>query len=65
MIVCFCRGLDERDLRQVVAAGAFTVEDVAAACGAATDCGACREVVEDVVVEFVEASDLALTVPAR
>ena len=55
MIVCFCRGLDERDLRQVVAA----------ACGAATDCGACREVVEDVVVEFVEASDLALTVPAR
>ena len=56
MIVCFCRGLSESDLRQVVAAGAWTVEDVAAACGAGTDCGACRGVVEDVVVEASGAS---------
>jgi len=51
VIVCFCRGLSESDLRAVVAAGAGTVEDVSNACGAATDCGACRVVVEDVVAE--------------
>jgi bacterioferritin-associated ferredoxin len=51
MIVCFCRGLSEGDLRRVVAAGAWTFEAVTAACGAGTDCGACQSVVEDVVVE--------------
>jgi bacterioferritin-associated ferredoxin len=45
-----------------VAAGAWTVEDVSAACGAGTDCGACRDVVEDVVVE---ASDGALADATR
>ena len=34
-----------------MAAGACTVEDVANACGAATDCGSCRLVVEDLVAE--------------
>jgi bacterioferritin-associated ferredoxin len=51
VIVCFCRGLSESDLRAVVAAGASTVDDVSNACGAATDCGACRLVVVDVVAE--------------
>ena len=51
MIVCFCRGLSESDLRAVMAAGACTVDDVSNACGAATDCGSCRIVVEDVVAE--------------
>ncbi len=62
MIVCFCRGLSESDLRRVVASGAWTVEDVSAACGAGTDCGACRDVVEDVVIE---ASDGALADATR
>ena len=57
MIVCFCRALSESDLHRVVAAGAWTVEAVTAACGAGTDCGACQSVVEDVVVE---ASGLSL-----
>lgn len=51
MIVCFCRGLSESDLRAIVTAGAWTVDDVSAACGAGTDCGACRFVVEGVVAE--------------
>jgi bacterioferritin-associated ferredoxin len=51
MIVCFCRGLSESDLRAVVAAGAGTVEAVSSACGAATDCGACQIVIEGVVAE--------------
>jgi bacterioferritin-associated ferredoxin len=56
VIVCFCRGLSESDLRAVVAAGAGTVDDVSAVCGAGTDCGACRMVVEDVVAEAGGAS---------
>jgi bacterioferritin-associated ferredoxin len=51
VIVCFCRGLSENDLRAVVRGGAWTVDDVSATCGAGTDCGACRVVVEDVVAE--------------
>ena len=51
MIVCFCRGLSESDLRRVVATGAWTVEEVTAVCGAGSDCGACQSVVQDVVVE--------------
>jgi bacterioferritin-associated ferredoxin len=51
VIVCFCRGLSESDLRAVVAGGADSVEAVSTACGAATDCGACLIVIEDVVAE--------------
>ena len=51
MIVCLCRGVSEREIRQVVGAGANTPEAVAAACGAGGDCGACRTMVADLVVE--------------
>ena len=51
MIVCLCRGVSERDIRQVVGAGANTAEAIAAACGAGGDCGACRLMLADLVVE--------------
>ena len=51
MIVCLCRGVSERDIRRVVGAGANTAEAVAAACGAGGDCGACRPMLAELVVE--------------
>jgi bacterioferritin-associated ferredoxin len=51
VIVCLCRGVSERDIRRMVGAGANTAEAIAAACGAGGDCGACRRMVADLVVE--------------
>ena len=42
MIVCLCRGVSERQVETAVAKGAATVDDVSRACGAGSDCGACR-----------------------
>jgi bacterioferritin-associated ferredoxin len=43
MIVCQCEAVCEKRLREAIAAGASTVEEVGRACGAGTGCGACRE----------------------
>jgi bacterioferritin-associated ferredoxin len=49
MIVCLCRGVSERHIEDMVAAGATTVGEVSRACGAATDCGACHHLVARLV----------------
>ncbi len=49
MIVCVCRGVSERQVEAVVAAGATTADQVARACGSGTDCGACRFMVTEIV----------------
>ena len=51
MIVCLCRGVSERHIQGIVAAGAKTAGDIARACGATTDCGACHQLVVAVVEE--------------
>lgn len=42
MIVCLCRGVSKRQVETAVAKGAATVHEVARACGAGSDCGACQ-----------------------
>jgi bacterioferritin-associated ferredoxin len=49
VIVCLCRNLSDAAIRAQLDAGARTAEDVARATGAGTDCGCCREAVEDLV----------------
>lgn len=41
MYACLCRAVPERSVREVVAAGASTVAEVRATCGAGTGCGGC------------------------
>jgi bacterioferritin-associated ferredoxin len=48
MIVCVCRGVSERQVEAVVAAGATTADQVSRACGAGSDCGACRFMVTEI-----------------
>ena len=49
MILCLCRGVSDRAVRAVIDAGAATVDDVTAACAAGSDCGACHEMLEEVL----------------
>ncbi|HEX5365283.1 MAG TPA: (2Fe-2S)-binding protein [Acidimicrobiales bacterium] len=42
MIVCHCQVVSDRRIRDAVAAGAASVEDVGDRCGAGTGCGGCR-----------------------
>jgi bacterioferritin-associated ferredoxin len=45
MIVCVCRRVSDRAISAAVASGARSMEDIAAATGAGTDCGRCREAI--------------------
>ena len=49
MIVCLCRGVSDRTIYAAIARGAFTVDDIAEACGAGTDCGACCAMLDELV----------------
>ncbi len=51
MIVCSCRRVSDRTVGALAASGARTVEDVARATGAGTDCGCCVEAVARVLGE--------------
>jgi bacterioferritin-associated ferredoxin len=50
MLVCICKGINDRRIREEVQRGARSVSEVARACRAGTDCGSCvgqiREIVE-------------------
>jgi bacterioferritin-associated ferredoxin len=49
MYVCICRAVTDDKVNEAIAAGARTVADVTAACCAGDDCGACHEVIEDMI----------------
>lgn len=51
MIVCLCQGVRCNEVRRAIRAGARTVEAVGEACGAGTDCGGCRGVIDDFLEE--------------
>lgn len=49
MIVCHCRGVSDRTIREAVRSGARSLGEVTARCGAAGRCGGCRPLVDLVV----------------
>ncbi len=51
MIVCVCHGVPCSKIRLVVREGAETIDAVGAACRAGTDCGSCREMIEEIIEE--------------
>jgi bacterioferritin-associated ferredoxin len=59
MIVCLCRRVTDRAIRDLVADGAASVDEVAARCGAGTGCGGCRQSVAHMVAERLCAPDAA------
>ena len=51
MILCLCQGISDHRVRATIRNGALTLDDVVAACGAASDCGACQDAVLDLIDE--------------
>ena len=47
MIVCCCKRVSDRTIDQLARAGHDSVEAIGRACGAGTDCGACRCEIEE------------------
>lgn len=69
MLVCHCRGVNERAVRAVIDDGARDAFDVAAACGAGSVCGGCVPVVLELLGQCsdcpVSASVQLAPVPAK
>ena len=49
MLVCHCRRVNDRAVKETVEAGARTVPDVAARCGAGTRCGGCWAAIDQLL----------------
>lgn len=63
MIVCACKGVRCSRVRAVIGDGATTVDSVGAACGAGTDCGSCRGMIEDMIEEALDGGAVARVDP--
>ena len=59
MIVCLCKGVSCGAIRNAIAEGNTTVDEIGRACGAGTDCGGCHGTIEDLVDEEVGVPGLA------
>lgn len=56
-IICNCQCVTNLAIKEAVDSGASTLEEVQAATGAGTVCGACLEQVESLVRSFVAQRD--------
>jgi bacterioferritin-associated ferredoxin len=51
MIVCHCKAVSDRRVRQAAREGARTCVEVSDACGAGSDCGGCHPTIEQILRE--------------
>ena len=51
VIVCHCRGLNDRAVRAAIDAGADTLDQLAATCGAGARCGGCHPLLIELLIE--------------
>jgi bacterioferritin-associated ferredoxin len=51
MIVCQCKAVRDCEVRTLVQRGACTRAAVTRACGAGSDCGGCRPVIEEIIAD--------------
>jgi bacterioferritin-associated ferredoxin len=47
VVLCICRSVTDREVDDAIHRGACSLDDVASACGAGTDCGMCQNAIED------------------
>jgi bacterioferritin-associated ferredoxin len=52
MFVCLCRGVTSREVAEAAHRGARTSKEIAAACGAGSDCGRCRPTVRAIITSL-------------
>ena len=51
VIICLCRGVQDRAVGAVIADGASTLDEIVDACGAGSDCGACHASLLELLAE--------------
>ena len=56
MIVCHCRGLSDRKIREVIRRGAHSPREVALACHAGRYCGGCIPTVRELIANETSAN---------
>jgi bacterioferritin-associated ferredoxin len=49
MLVCHCKGVTERDVRDAIRSGACSHREIARRCGAGSMCGGCRPVIDELL----------------
>ena len=49
MLVCLCKGVSDRRIREEVRRGANTLLQIRQACAAGTDCGTCTKQIRQVM----------------
>jgi bacterioferritin-associated ferredoxin len=49
MLVCVCRGVSDREVREALAGGASTLRDLGRACGAGVECGSCHNLLRSLI----------------
>jgi len=59
MYICLCLGVTDREIKQTIAEGACTVEDVMYCTGAGTRCGSCVETIADLLEEASAGHDVS------
>ncbi|MEE4277474.1 MAG: bacterioferritin-associated ferredoxin [Halieaceae bacterium] len=58
MYVCICNGITDRQIREAVASGATSLEELHDTLGVASQCGSCGEHALSLINEFVPAQNL-------
>ena len=51
VIVCVCKGVNEREIRRTIHQGCRTEESIGRNCGAGTDCGSCIEALRELLTD--------------
>jgi bacterioferritin-associated ferredoxin len=59
MFVCHCRAVTDRTIVGEIEAGAVTVDDVVARCGAGSTCGGCVTTIERLCEELLDRRHVA------
>ncbi len=52
MVVCYCNGISDTEIRRTVRRGASSLNDVARICGAGACCGGCHQAVAEIIDEI-------------
>ena len=56
MLVCHCRRVCDRTVRECIREGAASVEEVGRACGAGTGCGGCQPTIASLLSKAGEST---------
>ena len=51
MIVCVCKTVSDKKVLNVIQDGASTIDEVTQCCGAGGDCGACRRMIGEMILD--------------